>query len=446
MKSNHRYIVVLLLVLALGSLAYCVYRDVQIEKHFTSDLHNRIIGSRLQKDGISPYFYHWKKTDPIRYYDPTNYYNMRVSNVTATPFFHQLLYPLVGLPHRSFSRMWLAVEYLAVLLTTLMALSFCRSARQRWIVLFTSLIFLYTYAWKGNVEMGQLYVLVPVLAMLFFYLISRRQSTSNAVFAGVLAMSLLLIRPNTALFFLPFLFIVRQFSRSYLLKLAGSAILVFLLAFAGHRSRQYWSDYREAMIEHVKYHQYLSPTLEDHEVPALRPDWEGWRIEQIEADKKAFPFKHNGENGNLFVVIQSAFHYKIPLWLLTTTCLVLVLTLLAIFFRRHHGKAVLPLHMIALLGFCLYMTSDILSPIHRFQYNASQWLFCILLLAAFYNNSFKKIFSLMLLFGLILNGLVTRIIPMQSTLGEYLVFAAVLGLLFTMKEGERQHHRKLSEP
>jgi len=44
------------LVLAVCSACWCIYRDIQIEKQYTGDLRNRIVGARLQIDGIPPYF------------------------------------------------------------------------------------------------------------------------------------------------------------------------------------------------------------------------------------------------------------------------------------------------------------------------------------------------------------------------------------------------------
>ena len=113
-----KLILILFSLLTTGSVCWCIYRDIQIEKEYTGDLRNRIVGARLQKDGHPPYFYKWKNTENLRYYDPQNFDALKVSNITATPFFHQLLYPLADLEQRTISKIWLSVEYLMLFIMT----------------------------------------------------------------------------------------------------------------------------------------------------------------------------------------------------------------------------------------------------------------------------------------------------------------------------------------
>jgi hypothetical protein len=47
-------------VFCIVSLFWSVYRDTELEKQYPVDLRNRVVGSRLQMDGMSPYFYHWR--------------------------------------------------------------------------------------------------------------------------------------------------------------------------------------------------------------------------------------------------------------------------------------------------------------------------------------------------------------------------------------------------
>src|ERR1044071_6281791 len=101
----------ILLFLSVCAIAYCVWRDIQLEKQYTGDLRNRVVGARLQKDGRLPYFYKWAPQDGLRYYDPQNFDTLKVSNITATPFLHQLLYPIADKPQRTISGVWLGVEY-----------------------------------------------------------------------------------------------------------------------------------------------------------------------------------------------------------------------------------------------------------------------------------------------------------------------------------------------
>src|SRR6187549_2846741 len=98
MFSCLRILALLNYIILLSLLTHCIYRDIQLSKQNTGDLRNRVVGARLQKDGKDPYFYKWKKEDGFRYFDPANQGPLAVSNITATPFFHDLLFPVCNWP------------------------------------------------------------------------------------------------------------------------------------------------------------------------------------------------------------------------------------------------------------------------------------------------------------------------------------------------------------
>ena len=430
--GKSRIVLIICVIAAAGSLYWCMYRDVQIEKHYPGDLRNRIVGSRLQMDGQSPYFYHWSSVPfDFRYYDPENYSSFKISSVTATPFFHQLLYPIANLPQRTISRIWLGIEYIVLFIMTALAIIMGKEQKQKWAVLFISLLFLYTYAWTANVEAGQIYIVVPFVAMLFYFFISRPPALLNAALAGIFAMMLVLIRPNAILFLLPFLLLIKQYSSKYKLIFVAGSFLVAAFAFGSNKARGYWSDYREAMKEHVKFHQ-GSPTYQKNEPVLYYQQWEGWDTEQIKRDEAHFSYTHNGENGNFFVFVRALLHIHLKVWQLIILCIGSMAVLFLLFYRKF-SKQGFSIYFIALTGFCLYMTTDIFSPIHRGQYNASQWIFPLLLVASGYNPSFKKIFIAGIIAGLLLNAIPVVIMPMQRSVGELLIYISLMGLLLTYK-------------
>src|SRR5580692_4577641 len=112
--------------------SFCIWRDVQIEKQYTIDLRNRVIGARLQKDGKLPYFFKWQPSDGLRYYDPNNFDITYGNTITASPFFHHLLYPIADLPQRKISQIWLVFEYVIFISIVLFAFSFTKNLRQQW--------------------------------------------------------------------------------------------------------------------------------------------------------------------------------------------------------------------------------------------------------------------------------------------------------------------------
>lgn len=423
----------LLLTIVTGvGLFLCIRRDVQLEKLYTGDLRNRVVGARLQKDGKLPYFYKWNPADSTRYYDPQNFDSFKVANITATPFTHQLMAPIADWPQRSISKAWLVGEYVLFAAIVLMALTLTKTPAQRWSVILLALIFACTSAWKGHVAAGQYYLIIPALCMAFYCLVSRQQSLLNVFLAGLVAVLLVLIRPNTILFFLPFLFLgPRLFSR-YSLAFITPVVVVLLFALGSNNSLASWNNFRAAMKEQVKVHQDLQPATQSNAADPGYRAWEGWDKAQIEKDAALHPFNAQSEHGNLFVIVNRLLGIRLPVWLLTAIALLSVVLLSLLFYKKNIITLQYSLLQIALLGFCIYMISDICSPFHRFEYNTVQWLFPLLLIAAHVNKRFKYIYTAILA-GLLLCILQSNALPFEHTAGEYIVFAAVLALAFVYK-------------
>ena len=416
------------------SIVWCIFRDIHIERQHPNDLRNRIVGARLQMDGLSPYFYHWKPADGVRYYDWNNGWpTLQISNITATPFFHQLLYPIANLQQRTISVIWLVTEYLVLLVMTMLALRMAKQPIQKSAVAVTVLLFLHCYGWRTGIEQGQMYILIPLLAFLFYVIITSKPSLFHAALAGIISASLLLIRPNTALFFLPFVLLLPRYNVKYKMIFAASLIAVFVAAFGSIHSRFYWSDYRKAISEHIKLQHGLDPLVtKNPPVPVLN-QYEGWNWKQIE-QARLFPFHdRTNEQGNVFVLLNMSLHIQTPVWLLSLLFAIFIFVLSFLFWRFYKPIDQIDAYSFSMLGFYLYMASDLFSPVQRANYNVSQWIFPLLLTACVYSSSIKKVWIVGILAGLLLNSLSFYLFPMRHTVGEYVIFASLLGILFTTK-------------
>ena len=194
----------------------------------------------------------------------------------------------------------------------------------------------------------------------------------------------------------------------------------------------FWKEYRSALSQQVKSHQGLHPALQQNEADPQLVNWEGWNAKQISKNASQFPYTYNREHGNVFILINHTLNVKIPVWLLMTLSIACMLFISLFSFKSRRTIRSFDHHHISILGFCLYMISDIFSPIHRFQYNASQWIFPLFLIAAQFNSANKKIYAAIVL-GLILNCVNLPFMPMEQTIGEYIIFLSTLVLLFTYK-------------
>jgi hypothetical protein len=429
MQRKH---LILLTFLVTASISWCVYRDIQVEKQYTGDLRNRITGARLQKDGIAPYFYKWKKSDGIRYYDPQNFDSLKVSNITATPFFHQLLYPIVDLPQRMISKIWLVIEYILFVLMVAISLMLTQNKNQKFAVVLIACLFLYTNCWIDLTASGQVYIFFSFFSLIFFMFIRNNKNVFFATMAGVCAAILLLTRPNMIFFLLPFIFLTNRFSPKYLLVFFSSFLLFVLFVFGNKQNRLYWQDYVNAMTEQVRSHQQLHPGITHNEPDPYFNQWEGWNMKQIDKDAATFHNPFIPKHGNLFLIVNHAFKTKIPVWVLTITFLLSMLFLFMIYYVKNRLNQPFGIFPFSILCYCFYMLSDFFSPVYRNPYNGVQWLFPLLLIAAFYQPAYKRIYAGIML-GVLLNCLHIPFFEMGQTVGEYLILIFLLVFSITYK-------------
>ena len=420
------------LTACLAVFAYAVYRDIRYGKDFSGDLRNRVVAARLEKDGRLPYFYKWRQGDGVRYYDPQSFDSLVVSNMTATPFFHQLLYPLADRDEQEINGWWLFIEYLMLLLMTGMAFSLAGTDLQRCAVLGISCLFLLTDAWKNHVFVGEYYLCIPFLAMAFYFFIRKRPTVFRALMAGTMAILLVLIRPNAIFFFVPFLFLLSTYNRRHLFFFFVPILLLTAWTVLDTKERALWQDYRLAMGEHFKEHQGLHPAVQRNDPGPDYPRWEGVDVAALDKEEINNPMNQHSENGNVFVIARDLLHWKMPpsLLLILSLCTVFLLTVLFYFFRVRQGNY--DPAVVAILGFCLYMISDLFSPVFRHQYYTVQWIFPLLLAGAIYRPAFRWPFRL-IVFGLLLNISKISFIKMQHTIGEYLILAALMLLVLSYK-------------
>lgn len=430
MSRIFSYIILFLSALGLG---YSIYRDIMLERQHPGDLPNRVIGARLQKDGISPYFYEWDSTQPFRYYDPSGYQSIAASNITSSPFFHQLLYPIADLPQRTFSKVWLLIEYMVWVAMLLMAMSFTSNRRQRLLILVIGVTFLFSRFWVDTVFKGQNYFLIGFFALAITVLLGRPRQQWAMLTAGGLAAALVLVKPIAIFFLLPFLFVWKQWSiKNQLFILAGSLLILSTGLFSG-KSWYYWQEYRHGISEHIKLHQRLHPDPGNKPLFNRHLNYEGWNLDAADSTALVFRYKFRGENGNAFVWYEQIFHKRLPFSWMLGMSLIIIFSLLFLYYRRVILPDNFTVVQAALLGLCLYMIADFFSPIHRFTYNGAPWLAAVLAIGWY--KRLPYIVYIMLSATILLQITTRYIMPMQYSIGEYLLLISVL-IIATKKPSE----------
>ena len=397
-------------------LWYTLTRDIRYTGEYMGDLRNRVVGARIIEDGGSPYFYKWKPGDPVRYYDPQAFDVYYPSINTSTPFLHRLLIPLADMPEAKIMRVWMVVLYLLFIWMVVYVFWLARGDTARLMVAVVALLFLLTNAWALHAKYGQTYLLIPALAMLVFAL--RRWPLA----AGTAAAVLVMVRPNAVLFVLPFLFI-RGLNWRWVLP--GVVLLGCVLLSV--RERGLWADYNAMLREQVKIHQDLGPPTRPAVINPGYINWEGLDMDTVRARIGRDPVHINSENGNVFVLYRELFGRRMPVVVLGVMGIAAILTVIGrlAVVRRRHGN--FEPEQLAIVGFCLYMISDLVSPIYRHAYYGVQWIMPLLIAASFYRGRNRRVYGF-LLGCLLLNVVHLPFLRMGNTVGEYGFLAGLLAI------------------
>lgn len=424
---------VILCIVAGVCLWKAIERDSHLIKMGAQDLRNRVVGARLQKDGTAPYFYKWKKADGLRYYDPANFDTLSYANITATPFFHELLYPIAELRHNDIKKTWLGLHYIFWGIMLVLSISLTKKMVNRLIILCFAIAFLFTEAWINSIVAGQLYLFIPFLFFLFFYFFRNNDNIFFAFAAGTFSIALVLVRPNAAVAFIPFLFLAGRYTKAFKVCFFLPVLSIFLMIICSKKERDFWQSYYSGISHHIAFHsgKTFPPQLNESDPGFI--DWEGQNMHDMQKEEIEHSYINNSENGNFFVLVKAVFNINVsPQGLLALAVIVIVMINVLFYWYFSKNRA---MHIVncALVGYCLYMTSDLLSPVHRHQYYTVQWLFPLFLAGAIFSSKYGLLYTFIFA-GLIMNIVNVRAIPMEHTMGEYIWLAAFMALGFVFSD------------
>ena len=415
-----------------AALWFALTRDVRYSREYMGDLRNRVVGARLIDDGYSPYYYKYTPGDPVRYYDPQAFDAYYVSICTSTPFLHRLLIPLARLSFATIMRVWAVVLWVLYLAMVAYALVIAREAPSRLIVVMTALLFLFSNSWELHTKYGQTYLLIPALAMLFTAIIRKPCFRGQGPLGGLVAVLLVLVRPNAVLFLLPFVWwAVHERRRIWKIAFLAPAVVALAWVLLVPRERRLWSDYQVMLSQQVKIHQDLGPRRRPTWIDPGIGDWEGVNMDTVRARIGRDPVHIYSENGNAFVLYQKIVGRRMPLGLLGGLGLLAVAVVLVMLVRvrRQRRERAGEAGSLAIIGYCLYMISDLFSPIYRHAYYGVQWIMPLLLAAALYDGRQRRVY-LGLLVCVLLNIVHLPFIPMANTIGEYGFLIGLLAIGF----------------
>ncbi|HXB29554.1 MAG TPA: hypothetical protein VNW49_07030 [Puia sp.] len=433
MKDPGKIIIILNVILLLVLLSHSIYRDINLEKQYTADLRNRIVGARLQKDRKLPYNYYFQSADGLRYFDIQNINSdsSAASNATASPFFHQLLLPICELQQATISKIWLWLQYFLLACMIFMISAMSSDAKEKLLVLNLGIIFTSTEAWKSLIKSGQLYL---VVAFLICCIISGLMSNkkSGIVLAGISAAAFVLIRPFGMVIFIPFMMLYKK--NLLFLTVAFSGLIIYLLFVVNDPyEKSLYLNYAGRMKMHVLFHQNTltnPPGIPKAGTLSVKK-FEGIDFEEADRQINEHPIKVYSESGNIFILYYYITHKKIPLaWLLFLSAgIVLSLTVYFYFYLKKYPVQKI---QILLFAFTMYMIVELFGPVTRHQYNTVQW-FPLIMTGFLVLPGWISRISFLLLAGLVLNIVNFPWLPMRHTLGEFCWMTSMILIIFSSR-------------
>ncbi len=396
------------------------------------DMRNRIVGSRILKDGGSPYFSIWKEGDTVRYYDTYIAPNSVMSAATSTPFFHHVNSLIADLPQYQFNIIWMVLEYFfitACLLLAILAMPAPRSRNIIYLLAGITILFTYTVGWRIHVHTGQNYIVVPLLAMACYYAMVQKTNGLHLLLFGVAACSLVLVRPITILIFLPHLLYLKNYYKWF----CSAAILMLayvVFVLSNPVQKRNWIDYFKSVQTGIAVHQQLMPPVPPVSYnPVPIRSFEGINFDTEGNRESVSAVNAGAETSNFFILYNTLTGRKLSVRAMTITGLTIcIILLLPLYFIRKKG---LPFSLMPLfiLGFLIYNTYEFFTPVARMSYHWVQFLFPLLLTALFIKR-FYLIPVLFLVAGFYLNITVLPAVKMEHSIGEFLIVIAMLYLVY----------------
>ncbi|MFT3947648.1 MAG: glycosyltransferase 87 family protein [Agriterribacter sp.] len=421
---------IILCAIAILCLWKAFDRDAHLIKMGTQDLRNRIVGARMQKDGKVPYFYKWNPGDGLRYYDPANFDTLSVANITATPFYHMLLYPIADFQHSAIKKIWLCLQYVLLILMVALCVRLTNVLVNKLLIISTAIAFLFTEAWINLIVSGQLYLAIPFLFLLFFYCFRKVDKSFFAFITGLIFIVLVLIRLNSIVAFCPFILLIKHYSGKQRILFFLPVVVILSCIFFSSSQRNLWISYGKSVEEQVKYHSSQHVLSQANATDPMFKEWEGMNMDDIKREEEIYGYKNYSENGNFFVLVDNIFHKRLSPAFLFRSSFVLILIALTIFAWYTRKWDAIPIIHISIFGYCLYMISDLFSPVHRHQYYTVQWLMPLLVSGIIFSSK-KWLLYTLIFAGLVLNIINVPAILMEHTMGEYIWLAAFMLLSFT---------------
>jgi hypothetical protein len=403
-KFTQAFIVILtLLILAFGTWRAAL---IQSQTGF-GDMRGRVVGARLVKDGKLPYYYIWYPGDPLKYFfnqmvDTPRAAPTVVSALTASPAFLQAIGPVAFYPEYKIDWGAFILFHLFFLISIALALKYAPKQYRPYVLLIMVPMIL-TDGWLGNFVTVQYYMLFGFLLLLIALLLLRKKE----IIAGLLLAMLILLRPNTLVFALPFVALGFRYFKFLSSAFIGVAVYAVCTLFSPFQ-KSVWQQYFQSLKAHQAIHMSDSYEIPKHRIPALQflPNpFEGVDYYKLDSLQQAHPIYVYPEASSFKSAYNSVLHHKPAAILLIGLLLISfggVWGWLLLKYRKEEITDNNTMYKLLLAGMLFYFLSSFFSSITTSSYQFPQWWAVAAIFGIFYQRIPKGAYMLFLV-GLVLN-------------------------------------------
>ena len=356
-KQKQDLVIQILLIISIFVSAIGFLEDIKNTVQYGGvDLRNKVVGSRLLKQKIDPYFYKWQTGDPVELLDPRDKVQYEVSMVTVPPSVLLLGIPFATIPYNIQRFIWFVIQWLLLLLSLyLFSRTTTNIALKKLVWIVGLFLISSSFFWRLHVERGQIYILYVSLISLAYFL-HQSNFKNNLFWSGFILGISVILRAPLALLVLPFLLYKKWklFSGAII---GGISALGISLLFSGWKV---WLSYFEAMRKWGIIHQGNIP-LEASSSP----------FQNIEGIRNLYELANIPIADSSLQFLFKSIGIIVPGIVLMLLFLFLLVLVFMILWKR---KTQLYGSQLFLLGSVFVYLSDLFLPAARFSYNNVMFL------------------------------------------------------------------------
>ena len=408
------------IILVLFCLLFCLNFFLNFSKVkycYFVDLRNRVVGARLIKQQISPYFFKWNPSYPETILDPIDKCNIKNNMITSPPSVLILMKPFADLNYNEICYLWMAMHYLFFLFIVIPLYILFDNKFSRVVLLSAAIALLFSDYWSDSIFRGQSHFIFPAIIANILLADSLKFEFRYWII-GILLALLIWIRPNTVLI-VPFLIFWTGINRKELFfgfLCGGFLLLAITFLF---KQQYFWIDFYNSGKEWIKNNtsgmKYIGCST-----PVVT---EG---KSLLYQDQAFHWKIHSQISDLFFIIKSKFKFMIPQVYLLGSFLIVYLFALILCLKR-------PAKLFSealFAGILLYWACEMTTPILKMSYYYVELFVVVFFLA----GKFKKLHlqEKILLFAALAFPYFF-FLPMNLVIAELFTMASLFFYLFKLK-------------